>query len=309
MDNTTIDEIITELYTLQDMIRWTVSYFNSAPLYYGHGTDNAWDEAIRLILPTLSLPVTMPESFYTARLTCQERRSIVERAILRVEQYIPVPYLTHQAWFCGHLFYVDERVLIPRSPIGELITQSFAGLISKSPAHILDLCTGSGCIAIACAYAFPDAQIDAVDISPDALAVAEFNIEQHHQQSQVIPMLSDLFNDLLPIQYDLIITNPPYVDGEDMSDLPDEFRTEPQLALAAGFDGLVLVKRILSAAADYLTDDGVLICEVGNSRVHLIEQFPDVPFCWLSFQFGGEGVFMLTKQQIIELQSLFNIRN
>ncbi len=215
--------------------------------------------------------------------------------------------LTNKAWFCGHEFYVDERVLVPRSPIGELINNHFDGLINHQPQHILDMCTGSGCIAIACAYAFPEAEVDAVDISTDALAVTEHNIEEHGLIHHVTPIRSDLFRDLPTLQYDLIVTNPPYVDAEDMSDLPNEYRHEPELGLASGSDGLKLTRRILACAPDYLTDDGVLICEVGNSMVHLIEQYPDVPFTWLEFDNGGDGVFMLTKAQLLDAREYFSI--
>ncbi|MEG2829406.1 MAG: 50S ribosomal protein L3 N(5)-glutamine methyltransferase, partial [Edwardsiella sp. (in: enterobacteria)] len=192
-----------------------------------------------------------------------------------------------------------ERVLVPRSPFGELIEKPFSGQNGHEPQHILDMCTGSGCIAIACAYAFPQAEVDAVDISSDVLAVTEHNIQQHGLEQQVTPIRSDLFRELPPLRYDLIVTNPPYVDEEDMSDLPDEFRHEPTLGLAAGSDGLKLVRRILACAPDYLSDDGVLICEVGNSMVHLMAQYPSLPFVWLEFDNGGDGVFMLTRQQLL----------
>lgn len=216
-------------------------------------------------------------------------------------------YLTNKAWFCGHEFYVDERVLVPRSPIGELITNRFAGLFNDEPLHILDMCTGSGCIAIACAYEFHNAEVDAVDISLDALAVAEQNIAEHGLENQVTPIRSDLFRDLPKVQYDIIVTNPPYVDAEDMSDLPGEFHFEPELGLAAGTDGLKLARRILACAPDYLADGGILICEVGNSMVHLMDQYPDVPFTWLEFDNGGDGVFMLTKSQLIDAREHFSI--
>lgn len=241
-----------------------------------------------------------------ARLTASERHRIVERVIRRVNERIPVAYLTNKAWFCGHEFYVDERVLVPRSPIGELIENRFAGLIPEKPRHILDMCTGSGCIAIACAYAFPDAEVDAVDISHDALAVAEQNIEEHGLIHHVTPIRADLFRELPPVQYDLIVTNPPYVDAEDMDDLPGEYHHEPELGLAAGSDGLKLVRRILACAPGYLSENGVLICEVGNSMVHMMEQYPDVPFTWLEFNNGGDGVFMLTRQQIVDAQHHFS---
>lgn len=310
-DNAAIETNVTglgiELQTIQDMLRWSVSRFSAANIWYGHGTDNPWDEAVQLVLPSLYLPLDIPEDMRTARLTSSEKHRIVERVIRRVNERIPVAYLTNRAWFCGHEFYVDERVLVPRSPIGELINNKFAGLISKQPQHILDMCTGSGCIAIACAYAFPEAEVDAVDISPDALAVAEQNIEEHGLIHNVIPIRSDLFRDLPKVQYDLIVTNPPYVDAEDMSDLPNEYRHEPELGLASGTDGLKLTRRILGNAADYLADDGVLICEVGNSMVHLMEQYPDVPFTWLEFDNGGDGVFMLTKEQLIAAREHFAI--
>ncbi|ELM3657169.1 50S ribosomal protein L3 N(5)-glutamine methyltransferase [Edwardsiella piscicida] len=299
MDKIFVDEAVNELHTIQDMLRWTVSRFNAAEVYYGHGTDNAWDEAVQLVLPSLYLPMDIPEDMRSARLTLSERHRIVERVIRRINERIPVAYLTNKAWFCGHEFYVDERVLVPRSPIGELIDNRFSGLIGHEPQHILDMCTGSGCIAIACAYAFPQAEVDAVDISSDVLAVTEHNIQQLGLEQQVTPIRSDLFRELPPLRYDLIVTNPPYVDEEDMSDLPDEFRHEPTLGLAAGSDGLKLVRRILACAPDYLSDDGVLICEVGNSMVHLMAQYPSIPFVWLEFDNGGDGVFMLTRQQLL----------
>jgi len=300
LDKIFVDEAVSELHTIQDMIRWTVSRLNAANVYYGHGTDNPWDEAVQLVLPSVFLPLDIPEDMHNARLTSSERHRIVERVIRRVNERVPVAYLTNKAWFCGMEFYVDERVLVPRSPIGELINNRFSGILRDKPQHILDMCTGSGCIAIACAYAYPETEVDAVDISPDALAVAEQNIEAHGIEHWVTPIRSDLFRDLPPLQYDLIVTNPPYVDEDDMSDLPQEYRHEPELGLASGSDGLKLTRRILSCAPDYLTEDGVLICEVGNSMVHLIDQYPEIPFTWLEFENGGDGVFMLTKQQLVE---------
>lgn len=305
MDKIFVDEAVKDLHTLQDMLRWAVSRFTAAELYYGHGTDNPWDEALQLVLPTLYLPLDFPADMYGSRLTLSERQRIVERVIRRVNERLPVAYLTNKAWFCGLEFFVDERVLVPRSPIGELISQQFAGLIVSEPQHILDLCTGSGCIAIACAHAFPEAEVDAVDLSSDALAVAELNIQQHGLEQQVTPIRSDLFRALPPLQYDLIVTNPPYVDAEDMADLPQEFRREPELGLAAGNDGLDLVRRILACAPDYLNEQGVLICEVGNSMVHLMAQYPDIPFTWLEFEHGGDGVFMLTKDQLVDCHRHF----
>ncbi|OZS44959.1 50S ribosomal protein L3 N(5)-glutamine methyltransferase [Photobacterium sanguinicancri] len=305
MDKIFVDEAVNELHTLQDMLRWTVSRFNAAGLFYGHGTDNAWDEAVQLVLPTLYLPLDIPSDVRESRLTSSERLRIVERVIRRINERTPVSYLTNKAYFCGLEFFVDERVLVPRSPIGELIENSFEPFLKERPTRIMDLCTGSGCIGIATAHMFPEAEVDIVDISTDALAVAEQNITDHGLEQQVIPLRSDLLRDVPKDLYDLIVTNPPYVDQEDMDSLPDEFRHEPELGLAAGSDGLKLVRRILSNAPDYLKENGVLICEVGNSMIHMEEQYPNIPFTWIEFENGGHGVFMMTREQLIDCQDEF----
>ncbi|WP_315917416.1 50S ribosomal protein L3 N(5)-glutamine methyltransferase [Vibrio fluvialis] len=307
MDKIFVDEAVSELHTLQDMIRWTVSRFNAANLFYGHGTDNAWDEAVQLILPTLYLPIDVPPHVLNSRLTSSERLRVVERVIKRIKDRTPVAYLTNKAWFCGLEFFVDERVLVPRSPIGELIQAQFEPWLVNEPTRIMDLCTGSGCIAIACAHAFSDAEVDAIDISADALQVAEQNIQDHGLEQQVFPIRSDLFRDLPKEQYDIIVTNPPYVDQEDMNSLPDEFKHEPELGLAAGTDGLKLVRRILANAPHYLTEKGILVCEVGNSMIHLMDQYPHIPFTWLEFENGGHGVFLLTREQLVECASDFSL--
>lgn len=307
MDKIFVDEAVNELHTLQDMLRWTVSRFNAAGLFYGHGTDNAWDEAVQLVLPTLYLPLDIPSEVRFSRLTSSERLRIVERVIRRINERTPVAYLTNKAWFCGMEFFVDERVLVPRSPIGELIESGFEPFLAEPPTRIMDLCTGSGCIGIACAHAFPEAEVDIVDISADALEVAEQNIHDHGLEQQVIPLRSDLLRDVPKDQYDLIVSNPPYVDQEDMDSLPDEFRHEPELGLAAGSDGLKLVRRILANAPDYLKENGVLICEVGNSMVHMEEQYPHIPFTWIEFENGGHGVFMMTREQLVACQDDFKL--
>ncbi|MGL4860452.1 MAG: 50S ribosomal protein L3 N(5)-glutamine methyltransferase, partial [Enterobacteriaceae bacterium] len=299
MDKIFVDEAVNELHTIQDLLRWSVSRFNANGLYYGHGTDNPWDEAVQLVLPTLYLPLDLPEEMYKSRLTPGERYRVIERVVRRVNERIPVAYLINKAWFCGLEFYVNEQVLIPRSPIGEWIQKGFGGLLPHPPRHILDLCTGSGCIAVACAYAFPEAEVDAADLSEAALAVAEINIQNHRLEDRVVPLRSDLLRDLPPVKYDIIVTNPPYVDAEDMADLPEEYHHEPELGLAAGEDGLTLVRRILANAPDYLSEQGVLICEVGNSLVHLNALYPQVPFAWLEMEKGGDGVFMLTRQELL----------
>lgn len=312
MDKIFVDEVVNEMRTLQDMLRWTVSRFNAANIYYGHGTDNAWDESVQLVLPTLYLPIDSPAQMRDSRLTTSERHRVVERVIRRINERTPIAYLTNKAYFCGLEFYVDERVLIPRSPIGELIQNHFAPMLVKEPVRILDLCTGSGCIGIACAYAFEKAEVDLVDISVDALAVAEINVQNHGLEQQVFPIRSDLFRDLPKSdspedKYDLIVSNPPYVDDEDMENLPDEFRHEPALGLAAGSDGLKIMRRIVANAADYLTEDGILICEVGNSMVHIQEQYPHLPLTWLEFEHGGHGVFMMHYRDLVALQEEFSI--
>ena len=297
--------VVEDLATIQDMMRWAYSYFNASDLYYGHGYDNAWDEAQQLVLAALYLPADVPEAMYQSRLTLVEKERVIHLIETRLGTRQPVAYLTNSAWFCGSEFYVDERTIVPRSPIGELIMQKFAGLIDHEPKRILDMCTGSGCIAIACAQQFLEAEVDAVDLSLDALDVAQINIERHGLAERVFPISSDLFNDIPQDKYDLIVTNPPYVDEEDLDDMPQEFHFEPEMSLGSGADGLDITKRILAQAADYLTDHGVLVCEVGNSMVHLIEQFPTVPFNWIEFKNGGLGVFSLTRAQLVEYRHLF----
>jgi len=294
-----IDEAVDELSTVNDMMRWAVSHFNGAGLFYGHGTDNAWDEAVQLILPTLNLTPMLSEEIRAARLTRSERQQVAELVARRVDERIPAPYLTNKAWFCGIEFYVDERVIVPRSPIGELIGNHFAPWLAYEPARIMDLCTGSGCIAIALAREFPEAEVDAIDLSEEALEVTQINIDMYGLEQQVIPIASDLFT-ALPAgdRYDLIISNPPYVDAEDLYDMPEEFSHEPELALAAGHDGLDLAKRILANAGEFLNEHGLLVVEVGNSCVQLQAQYPQIPFNWVEFEHGGLGVFVMTKAEL-----------
>lgn len=287
-----------ELQTIRDFIRFAVSRFNQANLYFGHGTDNAWDEAVFLVLHTLHLPHTLNPHFLDAQLTHAEREKILILLDKRVIEHIPVPYLTKQAWFAGLSFYVDERVLIPRSPIAELIENHFQPWINpESVENILDLCTGSGCIAIACAENFPEATVDATDISADALAVAKINVLRYHAEAQIHLWQSDVFDTIPPKKYDIIVSNPPYVDAEDMATLPPEYHHEPHAGLAAGIDGLAIVTRILSAAKHFLAPHGILVVEVGNSETKLTETFPEVPLTWVDFQRGDGGVFLLTAEQ------------
>jgi ribosomal protein L3 glutamine methyltransferase len=293
-----------ELFTLRDFIRWGASEFNGAKLYFGHGTDNAWDEAEQLVLHAISLVPPLDEEWLSARLTRVERERVLENLRRRVEERIPAAYITGQAWFAGLPFVVDERVLVPRSPIGELIQQQFSPWLATEPAQILDLCTGSGCIGIACAYAFPNAEVQLSDISFDALEVAEENIQQHNLEERVFAMQSDLFGNLRGQQFDLIVSNPPYVDADDLATMPPEYHAEPEIGLGSGADGLDFTRRLLREASQYLTDEGVLIVEVGNSWVALEEAYPEVPFTWIEFERGGHGVFMLRKADLIALNAI-----
>lgn len=288
-----------ELKTIRDFVRFATSRFNQAGLYYGHGTDNAWDESVALVFHSLHLSHDINPTVLDAALTKEEQSKLLDLIEQRVSKRTPVPYLTHQAWFSGLSFYVDERVLIPRSPIAELIEKHFEPWIAYDDVHnILDLCTGSGCIAIACAKAFPEAHVDAGDISPEALAVAKINVLRHLIEDQVELHESDLFNSLPEKKYDIIVSNPPYVSEIEMQELPAEYKHEPTLGLASGIHGLDAAKRILRDAGRYLSPHGILVVEVGNSEVALAEQLANVPFTWLEFEHGGGGVFLLTAEEV-----------
>ncbi len=296
------------LRTVRDHIRWAVSRFHAEQLFFGHGTDNAWDEARQLVLGALHLPWEIADSYLDCRLEDDEREHLQRLLRRRIEQRIPTAYLLGQSWFCGLPFMVDERVLIPRSPIGELIEKRFEPWLAQSPARILDLCTGSGCIGIACAYEFLEAEVVLADLSFEALEVANRNIEQHGLEERVYTVQSDGFNGLPKQRFDLIVSNPPYVDAEDFADMPDEYHHEPALGLACGDDGLDLVRRMLAEAADHLTENGALIVEVGNSQVHVEALYPEVDFTWFEFAKGGHGVFLLAAAQCREHQALFRQR-
>ena len=302
-----IEQVAEQLETIRDCIRWGVSEFNQADLYYGHGMASSLDESVYLALFALHLPHDFEPEYFDSRLTYQEKLGVLGLYQQRVESRKPAAYLTQEAWFSGLRFYVDERVLVPRSPIAELISQQFQPWVEAEQVDsILDLCTGSGCIAIACAYAFDWVDVDAVDLSPGALEVAQRNVLAHELEDRVTVIESDLFDALPPRHYDIIVSNPPYVDAEDMASLPDEYLHEPDLGLAAGQDGLDLVIPILQQARSFLTDQGILLVEVGNSQYTLQDRFPQVPFYWLEFEHGGEGVFLLTAEQLDEYQAVFD---
>jgi len=304
-------DTISELHTVVDYIRWAVSQFNMAELTYGHGTDNALDEAVALVKHVLHLPHDMPSALFDAILTTAEKKKVLKLIDLRVTQHIPLPYLTNEAWFAQTPFFVDNRVLDPRSPLAELIEHRFEpwlDLNNTPDTRILDLCTGSGCIAIACAVAFPECTVDAIDISQDAIDVANINIKKHQLQTQVNAIQSDLFNALSEKEqrYNIIISNPPYVDETDMSNLPAEFHHEPVLGLEAGKTGLDFAIRILKSAQNFLLPGGLLIVEVGNSDIALKEKFPEIAFTWLEFERGGDGVFLLTYEQLVKYETELN---
>ncbi|WP_459869657.1 50S ribosomal protein L3 N(5)-glutamine methyltransferase [Halomonas shantousis] len=295
-----------ELITLRDCLRWASSEFHAHRLHFGHGTASAWDEAVALVLGALHLPWDIDPAVLDARLLLVERKRVVALIRARIETRTPLPYLLGEAFFAGYPFEVDERVLIPRSPIAELVEHGFvAWFPNEPPARVLDLCTGSGCMGIATALNLPTAEVDLVDISEDALAVAKANIVRHDVGTRVRAVHSDLFDAVAGQQYDLIISNPPYVDERDLAAMPAEFRHEPALALGAGKDGLDIVRRILREARQYLTKEGVLIVEVGNSERHLEAAFPKVPFLWLEFERGGQGVFALTARELDEHAASF----
>ncbi|SDW81709.1 50S ribosomal protein L3 N(5)-glutamine methyltransferase [Nitrosomonas oligotropha] len=289
-----------QLHTIRDLLRFAVSQFNKAGLHFGHGSATAYDEAAYLILKTLYLPLDQLEPFLDARVTDSECKQVLEIIERRVKDRIPAAYLTHEAWLGDFSFYVDERVIIPRSFIAELLQTQLAPWIAE-PEHVtaaLDLCTGSGCLAILMAHAFENAHIDAADISPRALAVAQKNVQDYGLEHRIGLVESDLFSALQGKRYDLIISNPPYVNAESMQCLPQEYRHEPENALASGEDGLDATRQILQQAVRHLTDDGILIVEIGHNRAELEQAYPNLRFTWLETSGGDEFVFLLQREEL-----------
>ncbi|GAA4351676.1 50S ribosomal protein L3 N(5)-glutamine methyltransferase [Kangiella taiwanensis] len=289
-----------ELSSIADFVRFAATQFHQADLYFGHGTDNPWDEAVAVVLQMLDLPSDYPQSMLGAKVLPEEKKHLIHAIKTRVTQRKPLAFITNKAYFAGLEFFVDERVLVPRSPIAELIHNDFYPWLEADNPKILDLCCGSGCIGLAIAAFIDDAEVVMSDISEDALTVAEINIERLGLYHKARAVQSDLFDGLEGEQFDLIVSNPPYVDAEDLADMPQEYHHEPEIGLGSGNDGLDITRQILETASHYLTEQGVLIVEVGNSWPALEETFPEVDFHWIEFEQGGDGVFVLTKKQLLE---------
>ena len=299
-----IPETLQVLTTIRDFIRWGSSEFSRNELVFGHGFVDAFDESRYLILHALALPYDWPEACFDAVLTLPEREQVIDILQLRISSRQPAAYITRESWFCGLKFYVDERVLVPRSPIAELISNHFEPWVDSSQIRrILDLCTGSGCIAIASKYQFPAAEVCASDVSADALAVAALNREQHDLSDQLTLYESDLFDSIPEQLFDVIVCNPPYVDADDMALLGDEFHCEPVIGLRAGDDGLLLVDRILARAGQFLSEQGVIFIELGNSQAALEGKYGFLPMAWIEFEFGGGGICAIQARDLEQQQA------
>ncbi len=293
-----------ELSTIRDWIRYAVSQFEASDIFYGHGADNSYDEAVWLIMSGLHLPMETLENFLDASITTLERKHLAYLIEQRVTKRVPTAYLVREAWLHDFKFYVDERVIVPRSFIAELLLDDSLSAWIEYPEMIeraADICTGSGCLGILLAHAFPSAAVDVIDISPDAIAVSNINITNYGLKEQVTAIQSDIFSALAGKTYDVIISNPPYVDAPSMAALPTEYRNEPQLALGSGDAGLDHTHTLLREAAHYLSDEGILIVEIGHNRDALLEAYPEVSFVWLDTSGGDQFVFLLTKAQLLNI--------
>lgn len=299
------DQAAVQLSTVRDLLRFAVSRFTEAGLSFGHGSDNAYDEAVYLILHTLKLPLDRLEPFLDARLVDEEIRQVLDVLARRINLRTPAAYLTREAWLGEYRFYVDERVIVPRSFIAELLPEALEPWIEYPELvhRALDMCTGSGCLAVLLADLYPDADVDAVDLSADALAVAQINVEQYGLQARIELIQSDLFSALAGREYDLIISNPPYVDAPSVAALPEEYLREPALALGSGEDGLDATREILRRAPAHLSEHGVLVVEIGHNREALEASFPELPFTWLPTASGDGFVFLLTRDELLAAQA------
>lgn len=300
-------DILDNLHTIRDFIRWTMTEMTAEKVFFGHGSDNMWDEAVHLVLSAINMTHDIDTNMVSSNLLKEEKKAIIKYVYQRTHERKPLSYILKKAWFVDMEFDIDERVIIPRSPIAELIRNDYAPWVNDADSikNVLDLCTGSGCIGIASSFVFENADVTLVDISDDALEIANHNIKKHQLSDRVTAVKSDLFDNLGGKKFGVIVSNPPYVDNEDLASMPAEYHFEPKLALEAGNDGLDLAKRIILEAGKHLTEDGVLIVEVGNSQHALMEMCPDIPFTWLSFAEGGDGVFLLTYNELIQYKEQF----
>lgn len=288
------------LLTVRDLARYGVSRLNGAQAALGHGSDNAWDEAVYLVLHALHLPLDTLDPFLDARVLDSERAAVLDLIDRRVDDRVPAAYLTGEAWLRGHRFYVDERVIVPRSPIAELLDESLVPWVAdpEGVEYVLDMCTGSGCLAILAALAFPNACVDAVDLSPDALDVARRNVQDYDLKDRLTLHRSNLFDDLPPRAYDVIVCNPPYVNQASMDALPAEYRHEPEMALGGGSDGMDLVRRILDAAPRYLAPHGILVLEIGHEHANFVAAFAHLAPVWLETAATSDQILLLTREQL-----------
>lgn len=293
--------ITEELFTIRDWLRFTVSRFEEAGIFFGHGTDNAYDEAVWLIMSALHLPLDTVDNFLDAVITNSERKHLAHLIERRIVDRTPTAYLLREAWLKGYKFYVDERVIVPRSFIAELLEHSLSPWVEfpEMVESVADICTGSGCLGVLLADAFPNASVDVVDISPDAIAVCNINIGNYHLQDRITAIQSDMFSALEGKTYDIIISNPPYVDAPSMAELPQEYRNEPQIALGSGIAGLDHTHTLIKEAPKHLNDGGLLVVEIGHNRDALLEAYPNLPFTWLEVESGNEFVFLLTREQLL----------
>lgn len=290
----------TDFTTVRDLLRYAVTRFNTEKLFFGHGSSNALDEAAYLILHTLKLPLDKLEPFFDAHLLHEEVKAVLDVIERRADQRVPAAYITNEAWLGEYRFYVDERVIVPRSFIAELIPDLFSPWVSDPDevVNILELCTGSGCLPIMLADAFINAKVDTADISSDALAVAQRNLNDYELQDRITLIQSDLYQNVPQKKYDLIVTNPPYVNATSMDKLPPEYLHEPQIALAGGDDGMDLVRKIVAGAAERMTPNGILMVEIGNERAFAEAAFPDLNLTWLTTSAGDDMVFLVTADQL-----------